>query len=47
LAVSKHDLLAIFRKLEKSFFEIEPDPSAILFEILNTEPRNCSANRYL
>jgi hypothetical protein len=43
LAVSKIVLCAIFRKLAKSFDEKDPDPSAMLFEILKEAALNCSA----
>lgn len=44
LAHSKTDLLAIFRKFAKSLSENDPEPSAILLEILIPAPLNCSAN---
>jgi hypothetical protein len=44
LAHSKTDLLDIFRKLANSLSENDPDPSAMLFEILIPAALNCSAN---
>jgi hypothetical protein len=41
---SKTDLRAIFRKLANSLSENEPEPSAILLEILIPAALNCSAN---
>jgi len=41
---SNRERLAIFRKLENSLTEKEPEPSAILFEILMPAERSCSAN---
>lgn len=46
LAFSKVDLLAIFKNCMNSFFEDEPDPSAILLDIDIPAPRSCSAKRY-
>lgn len=36
----------MFKKLAKSFLEIDPLPSAILLETLIPAPRSCSANLY-
>jgi hypothetical protein len=45
---SKTERLAIFKKLENSLSENDPEPSAILFEILNPAALSCSANlKYL
>ena len=44
-AFSKVDLLAIFKKFEKSFTESEPEPSAILFDIDIPAALSCSAKR--
>ena len=38
------NLLEMFRKLANSLSENEPDPSAILFEMLIVAALNCSAN---
>src|SRR5690606_27044708 len=46
-AVSKTDLLAIFKKFAKCLSEKEPDPSAILLEILKEALLNCSATQKL
>ena len=46
LAFSKVDLLAIFRNWLNSFFDREPDPSAMLLDIDMPAPRSCSAKRY-
>ena len=43
-AHSNTDRLEILRKLAKSLFEKEPDPSAILFEMIIAAALNCSAN---
>jgi hypothetical protein len=34
------------QEVGKLFFEDEPAPSAMLFEMLKAAPRNCSAKRY-
>jgi hypothetical protein len=44
LAHSKSERLDIFKKLENSLSEKEPDPSAILFVILIVAALSCSAN---
>ena len=43
-AFSKFDLRAIFKKFLNSFFECEPDPSAMLFDMDIPEALSCSAN---
>ena len=47
LATSKIDLLEIFRNCENSLLEKEPDPSAILLDMLIVAARSCSANLYI
>jgi len=46
LAFSKADLRAKFKKFLKSFFDEEPEPSAMLLDTDIPEPLNCSAKRY-
>lgn len=47
-AHSKTERLDIFKKLANSFSDKDPDPSAILFDILIAAALNCSANlKYL
>ena len=46
LAHSNTERLEILRKLANSLSEKEPDPSAILLEILIVAALNCSANLY-
>lgn len=45
LAHSNVERRAILRNCENSLSENEPDPSAILFDILIPAPLNCSAKR--
>jgi putative ribosome biogenesis GTPase RsgA len=47
LATSKIDLLEIFKNCENSLLEKEPDPSAMLFDMLIVAVRSCSANLYI
>ena len=44
LAFSYVDRRAIFRKFLKSLSDVDPDPSAILFDIERAAALNCSAN---
>src|SRR3972149_581283 len=41
-AFSNTDLRAMSRKRANSFFEVQPDPSAMLFDMLIPAPRICS-----
>jgi hypothetical protein len=46
LAFSKVDLRAMSRKRLNSFFDEDPEPSEILFDMDIPEPLSWSANRY-